>query len=188
MYLGQEIPVLGEYFKIHFIENPGMAFGLEFGGAYGKLFLTVFRIVAVVVITFILRQLVKQKASRKLVFGISLILAGALGNIIDSVFYGMIFSESTFSATRGIATVFPEGGGYADMMYGRVVDMLHFTILKGNWPAWMPFVGGERFEFFRPIFNVADSAISLGILYLIVFQRSIFGSEDEKEKVLTAKA
>lgn len=191
MYLGQEIPVLGDFFKIHFIENPGMAFGIEFGGAYGKLFLTVFRIIAVVVITFILRQLIGKKASFKLIFGISLILAGAMGNIIDSVFYGVLFSKSTFSSTYGIAEMFPADGGYSELMHGYVVDMLHFTILKGRWPEWMPFIGGDYFEFFRPIFNIADSAITLGILYLIIFQRSIFMSEEEellgsKEKTVKA--
>lgn len=183
MYLGQEIPILGDFFKLHFTENPGMAFGLEFGGNAGKLALTLFRIFAVIVISFIIGKLCKKKASFGLIAGLSLILAGAVGNIIDSLFYGVIFSESTFSPNN-LATIFPESGGYGKYFHGKVVDMLHFTFFKGYWPDWIPFVGGNRLEFFRPIFNIADSAISLGIFYLLLFQRSFFTSniiEEDKD-------
>lgn len=182
MYLGEEIPVFGEWFSIHFIENPGMAFGMEFGGEYGKLFLTLFRIFAVMIIGGLLIQLSKRKANVGLIVGISLILAGALGNIIDSIFYGVYFSESSY-AIKTAAEFMPEAGGYAEYFKGKVVDMLHFNLISGYWPQWMPFVGGSRFEFFRPIFNIADSSISLGIVYLLIFQRSFFtDSSKVKEK------
>ena len=173
MYMGQEIPIFGNFFKLHFTENSGMAFGLEFGGEYGKLFLTLFRIFAVLVITFLVGQLCKKKASFGLIAGLSLILAGAVGNIVDSIFYGVIFTES-YNSANGLAQMFPEAGGYGKYFHGRVVDMLHFTLFTGHWPEWVPFVGNNRFEFFRPIFNIADSAISFGIFYLLIFQRSAF--------------
>ncbi len=172
MYLGQEIPVFGEWFEIHFIENPGMAFGIELGGDYGKLALTLFRIVAVFIICFLISQLSRKKAAVSLIFGLSLILAGALGNIIDSIFYGQFFSESSYYL-KNPAEFMPEVG-YAGYFYGKVVDMLHFTFIKGFWPDWVPYLGGSRFEFFRPIFNIADSSITIGILYLLLFQRSFF--------------
>lgn len=181
MYLGEEIPVFGEWFSIHFIENPGMAFGMEFGGEYGKLFLTLFRIFAVMIIGGLLIQLSKRKANVGLIVGISLILAGALGNIIDSIFYGVYFSESSY-AIKTAAQFMPEAGGYAEYFKGKVVDMLHFNLISGYWPQWMPFVGGNRFEFFRPIFNIADSSISLGIVYLLIFQRSFFTDSNKAEK------
>ncbi len=171
MTLRQEIPVLGEWFSLHFIENPGMAMGMEWGGEYGKLFLTLFRIVAVIVMAILIHQLSKNKASYGVIFGMSLIMAGAFGNIIDCVFYGQIFSKST---TREVAQMFPEMGGYAPYMYGKVVDMLHFRLIDTTWPEWVPFLGGQRLEFFRYIFNIADAAISVGIAYILLFQRNFF--------------
>ncbi|MCL4114839.1 UNVERIFIED_CONTAM: hypothetical protein GTU68_043719 [Idotea baltica] len=180
MYLGQSHEVFS-WFKIHFIENEGMAFGMELGGEYGKLILTVFRIIAVSGLGYLLYRLIKDNASTTIVVCISMILAGALGNIIDSVLYGQIFSES--GSYGQVAMMFPDGGGYAPYLYGRVVDMLYFPLIDGHWPNWMPFVGGDYFSFFRPVFNVADSFISLGIFFMIVFERSfLFGNnKDESE-------
>jgi signal peptidase II len=170
MVLGQEISLLGNRALIHFTENNGMAFGYEFGGEYGKIALSIFRILAVGGIIWYMRHLIELKAPRGLVLSIALILAGAVGNIIDSAFYGMIFSESYFTT----AEVFPEGGGYATFLHGRVVDMLYFPVLQGNWPDWMPFMGGNRFIFFRPVFNVADAAITTGVAITLIFYRRFF--------------
>ncbi len=178
MYLGQSHDIFS-WFKIHFIENEGMAFGLELGGEYGKLALTLFRIIAVSGLGYLLYRLIKDNASTMIVLCISMILAGALGNIIDSVFYGQIFSES--KGYGQVASMFPEEG-YAPFLHGKVVDMLYFPLIDGHWPEWMPFVGGEYFSFFRPVFNVADSFISLGIFFMLVFERSfLFGSENKEE-------
>lgn len=170
MILGQEIPVIGNRVIIHFTENNGMAFGFEFGGEYGKIILSVFRILAVAGIIWYLKHLIEKNAPQGLVLSIALILAGAVGNIIDSAFYGMIFSESFYTA----AEMFPEGGGYATFLHGRVVDMLYFPVIRGNWPDWMPFLGGDRFIFFRPVFNLADTAITTGVLITLVFYRKHF--------------
>ena len=163
MTIGESIPVFGDWFQIYFIENNGMAFGWEFGAEFGKIALGVFRIIAVVLFFYLLYYLSKKKIKFGPLFGISLITAGALGNIIDGMFYGMIFSESTFTQ---VATLFPDGGGYAGFMQGKVVDMLYFPLF--TFPEWMPLVGGQIF--FSPIFNIADSAITIGFLYLLIFQ------------------
>lgn len=151
------------WFYIFFTENSGMAFGMEI---FDKLFLTLFRIVAVGVIGWFLYRIVKMNMKTGFIVCISMILAGALGNIIDSVFYGVIFNESTHSQ---IATFMPEGGGYAPWFYGKVVDMFYFPIIDTHWPDWLPFVGGEHFIFFSPIFNFADAAISCGVIALFLF-------------------
>ncbi|MBE6282782.1 MAG: lipoprotein signal peptidase [Mediterranea massiliensis] len=151
------------WFYIYFTENNGMAFGLEI---IDKLFLTTFRIVAVCAIGWFLYKFVKKGMKTGFIVCISMILAGALGNIIDCVFYGVLFNESTYSQ---IATFMPEGGGYAPWLYGRVVDMFYFPIIDTHWPEWMPFVAGERFIFFSPIFNFADASISCGIIALLLF-------------------
>ena len=166
LQLGEEIQI-ADWFIIHFTENPGMAFGLELGGSYGKLFLSLFRMVAVVGIFFWLRSLIRQNAGALTVASVSLILAGALGNIIDSAFYGMIFSESLGSA----ATLFPEEGGHGSFLHGRVVDMFYFPLYKGYLPDWLPIWGGNYFIFFRPIFNLADASISVGVALMLLFQR-----------------
>ena len=177
MYLGEEIPVFGDWFIIHFTENNGMAFGLEFGAETGKLLLSLFRIVAIGAITWYLIRIYRQGAPRGVVICVSLILAGAIGNIIDSAFYGLIFSESYNS----IATFMPEDGGYAPLLFGKVVDMLYFPLIEGFLPEWIPFWGGDYFIFFRPVFNIADSSITIGVLTLIVFFRNYFQEEEERK-------
>ncbi|MGO1521105.1 MAG: lipoprotein signal peptidase [Sphingobacterium sp.] len=174
MTIGQNFKVLGDKVLIHFIENPGMAYGMEFGGDYGKLFLSVFRIIAVIGIGYGLHYMIKHKYNRGFILNVSLIFAGALGNIIDSVFYGMIFSESTSYQT---ASLFPEGGGYASFLHGKVVDMLYFPVIDGTFPSWLPIWGGENFLFFRPVFNIADSAISVGVFLILIFQQRYFKEE-----------
>jgi|WetSurSiteA1Bulk_404760.scaffolds.fasta_scaffold07382_4 signal peptidase II len=184
MTIGQSIYVLGNWFQIRFIENPGMAFGLDIPGQWGKPVLTVFRIIAVVIIGWYLRQLVRKKVKKGLILCVALILAGASGNIIDSVFYGLIFNESTYFT---VAQFMPEGGGYAPVLYGKVVDMLYFPIINGHFPHWFPFRAGEEFIFFRPIFNLADSSITLGIFTILIFQRRFFeGHEPVLEKAAVA--
>jgi len=164
---GEEHNVIGNWFKLHFIENEGMAFGMKFGEHWGKLFLTLFRLVAVAWgFYFIQNTLIKEKYANGLIFCASLILAGALGNSFDSVFYGKVFTESSFHVAKWTAW----GHGYTDMFHGRVVDMLYFPVLKGTYPTWFPFWGGEDFEFFRPVFNLADASISGGVIAIFVFQ------------------
>jgi signal peptidase II len=168
--LGEEFNVLGDWFIIHFIENNGMAFGMELAGKFGKIILSVFRIIAVVGIGYYLNQLTKKGASYGLIFSISLVLAGAIGNIIDSAFYGMIFSDSY----PQVASLFPAEGGYSSFLHGKVVDMFYFPLVEGNFPSWIPKLGGEHFVFFRPVFNIADSAISVGIISILIFHRRYF--------------
>ena len=151
------------WFYIFFTENNGMAFGMEI---IGKLFLTSFRIVAVSVIGWFLCKVVQHKMKTGFIVCVALVLTGALGNIIDSVFYGVLFDESTYYS---LATFLPEQGGYAPLFYGKVVDMFYFPLIESNWPSWMPFVGGEHFIFFSPIFNFADASISCGIVALLLF-------------------
>jgi len=186
MTLGESIYVLGRWFQIRFIENPGMAFGLDIPGKWGKPVLTLFRIIAVAIIGWYLRQLILKKVKTGLILCVALIMAGASGNIIDSVFYGRIFNESTYFT---VASLFPEGGGYAPLLYGKVVDMLYFPIIQGHFPQWFPFRAGEEFIFFRPIFNLADSSITIGIFAILIFQRRFFhehlegrGTRDEGQE------
>ena len=178
MTLGQEFPVIGNWFIIHFVENNGMAFGFEFGGNYGKIFLSLFRVIAVFGIGWYILQLIKKGLPMGFIACVSLIFAGAIGNIIDSAFYGLIFNDSYGE----VSTLFPAGGGYASFLHGRVVDMFYFPLFSGVFPSWVPFVGGTDFQFFRPVFNVADSAISVGIFSIIIFYRKQFNNLDKKEK------
>ena len=168
MYLGQEYQVF-DWFYIHFTENNGMAFGMEFGGDWGKLGLSLFRIVFVVFMASFLLKLIRKNADKVLIISLSLVLAGAIGNIIDGTFYGILFSESY----RQLATFLPEAGGYAPLFFGKVVDMFYFPIYKGYLPEWIPFWGGDYFVFFRPVFNIADSAISIGVAIMVIFQKKV---------------
>jgi len=167
LMIGQEIHVF-DWFIIHFTENNGMAFGIEFGGNLGKYILSIFRIIAIVAITIYWFKLANTKVKKGIIYSVSLILAGAIGNMIDSAFYGMIFSESYGQ----IATVFK--GGYSSFLQGKVVDMFYFPLINGHFPNWFPFVGGNHFIFFRPIFNIADAAISTGVINILIFHRSFF--------------
>lgn len=187
--LGEEIKVFS-WFRILFVENDGMAWGAKLSDftslisdRTAKVILTSFRLVAIVGIGYWLISSIKDKGSRVLIFAISLIFAGALGNIIDSVFYGVIFNDSYGQ----IATAFPEGGGYDSLLHGKVVDMLHFPLWKGYLPEWIPWYGGKYFTFFEPVFNVADVAISTGVGMLIVFNRKAFPKENKVAKIDTPK-
>lgn len=162
------------WFYIYFTENPGMAFGIE---VIGKLFLTVFRIVAVAFISYYLYKIVKQNYSFGFIACVALVLAGAVGNIIDSVFYGVIFDHSYGQ----VATFMPEGGGYAPWLHGKVVDMFYFPLIQTTWLDWVPLYGGEEFVFFRPIFNLADSAICVGVFALLLFYRHTLSKSLSKE-------
>ena len=164
---GEQIKIF-DWFFILFTENNGMAFGLEFGGEIGKYFLSIFRIVAIFALFFYLYYLVNKKVSSGVLFSISLVLAGAIGNMIDSAFYGIIFDHS-YGQLSGFLK-----GGYSSFLQGRVVDMFYFPIINCYLPNWIPYFGGDHFIFFRPIFNVADSCITIGVLNLLIFHRSFF--------------
>lgn len=160
------------WFYLYFIENPGMAFGMNWGGDTGKLLLTLFRMGAVGFFSYWLWILVKKKSSLGLIISVSLIIAGAMGNILDSIFYGVIFSESHIGGQ--VAQLFPAEGGYSTWLHGQVVDMLYFPLFEGYLPHWIPIWGGEYFVFFRPIFNVADFSISSGVVLILLFQKRFF--------------
>jgi signal peptidase II len=170
MQIGDEIHLFGKYGMLHFIENNGMAFGMEMGGKKGKIILSIFRIIAISGIGWFLTTLYRKKANLGLILAVSAILAGAIGNLIDSAFYGMIFSES-FNQP---AILFPPGGGYSAFLQGRVVDMFYFPVINTNWPMWSPFRPGESLIFFRPVFNVSDSAITCGVFAILIFQKKMF--------------
>ena len=167
MVIGEEIQVLGNWFMIHFLENNGMAFGMEWGGKAGKAALSIFRMVAIIGIAWYLDSIIRKKASLGLILSVSAIIAGAAGNLIDSAFYGMIFSESWHTP----AVLFPEGGGYSSFLQGRVVDMFYFPVIDTHWPDWSPIKPGQSFIFFRPVFNIADTSITTGVLAILVFQK-----------------
>jgi signal peptidase II len=178
MIMGEEI-LITNWWRLHFTENPGMAFGMVLPGIWGKLFLSIFRLAAVGGGVWYVLHLLKTKAHWGFVTACSMILAGAIGNMIDGAFYGMIFSDSYGK----VATLFPHGGGYAGFLHGQVVDMLWFPMFHGFFPNWVPFWGGEYFEFFRPVFNVADSAITGGVFIILVFQQYFFVEETTKAGV-----
>ena len=171
MVIGEEIPVFGNWGMIHFVENNGMAFGMEMGGKPGKLILSIFRIIAIIAIGYFLNSIIRKNVNLGLILAVSAIFAGAIGNIIDSAFYGMIFSESYIQP----AVLFPPGGGYSSFLHGRVVDMFYFPIINTHWPDWSPIRPGESFIFFRPVFNIADSSITCGVISIILFQKKMFG-------------
>lgn len=169
----------GDWAIIHFTENEGMAWGMTFGGDYGKLILSVFRLAAVSALAYYIWALVKKKDDNLYIACIALIFAGAVGNIIDSVFYGMIFSDSNFEVARFM----PAEGGYASFLHGSVVDMFYFPIIEGHFPSWFPVWGSESFEFFRPVFNFADFSISVGVAIVVLYQKRFFG----QKKVVVAE-
>jgi signal peptidase II len=170
MVIGQEIHMFGNWGLLHFIENNGMAFGMEIGGKTGKIILSLFRMAAIAGITWFLISLVRKKTNTGLILAVSAILAGAIGNIIDSAFYGMIFSESYSQP----AVLFPPEGGYSSFLLGKVVDMFYFPVINTQWPDWSPFRPGESLVFFRPVFNISDSAITCGVVAIILFQKKMF--------------
>lgn len=175
MTIGESIPVFGDWFQICFIENNGMAFGMQFGGSIGKLALSLFRVVLIGFIIVYLRKLIKRAGTPTgVLVGLSLVLVGAMGNVIDCLFYGEIFSASTYTQ---VAQLFPPDGGYTGFLYGKVVDMFYFPIIDTVLPEWVPFYGGEPFIFFRPIFNFADACISCAVVYMLIFQRKFFTEE-----------
>ncbi len=170
MHLGEEIPLFGKWGMLHFVENNGMAFGMEMGGKPGKLILSVFRIIAIFAIGWFLNSIIRKNVNLGLILAVSAIFAGAIGNIIDSAFYGMIFSESFYQPS----VLFPPGGGYSSFLHGKVVDMLYFPVINTQWPDWSLFRPGESFIFFRPVFNISDSAITCGVISILLFQKKMF--------------
>ncbi len=196
MMLGQEYSILGDWFIIHFTENPGMAFGMVLQGEYGKLILSLFRIAAVSLIGWYLYSIIKKNANTVMIVSISLVLAGAIGNIIDSMLYGLIFTESYGEVAQFLS---PEGG-YASFLHGRVVDMLYFPVVDTHipeWfperpldkPGWMPMFlylnfpwANDHFMFFRPVFNIADASITIGVVMILLFQRKFFLQEKQNDE------
>lgn len=169
-YYGEEVKVF-DWFRLYFIENPGMAWGWKLGeGDVAKLVLSLFRLVAVIWGSFYLRRIIREHYHKGFIICIAFIYAGALGNLVDSIFYGLIFEESN-PMLQNIAKAFQQGGGYADLMYGRVVDMWYFPIIKTTLPLWLPIWGGNHFEFFSPVFNTADVWVSTGVTTLLLFQK-----------------
>lgn len=187
-YLNTSRPVLGNWFQLYFVENPGMAYGLKFGGDWGKLALTVFRMGAVVFGVFYIGRIIRQGYHKGFIVCASLIFAGAVGNLIDSCFYGLIFDKGMvfnpnfgdYMGYDGLAAVSTKG--YGKFLHGNVVDMLYFPLIKGHFPSWFPVWGNEDFEFFRPIFNLADAAISGGVISIIVFQRKFFIEKNQQKQ------
>jgi signal peptidase II len=169
MMLGQEYAILGNWFIIHFIENNGMAFGFEFGGSIGKVMLGLLRIAAIIGIGWYLYHLIQYKAKTGLILCVSLIIAGAIGNLLDCLFYGIFFNDSY----GRVATLFPADGGYSSFLHGKVVDMLYFPLINTHYPHWVPFIGSHDLLFFRHIFNLSDSSIFLGVVLILLFQKKL---------------
>jgi len=173
MFQGQDIRVIGSWFRIHFVENEGMAYGIDLGNGGGKLLLSLFRLGAVTAGFFLIHSMIRKKYHRGLIVCGALIIAGALGNLIDSLFYGLLFSGSP-DYVHQVARLLPPGGGYGSFLHGRVVDMLFFPIYQGFLPRWLPLIGGHYFNFFSYVFNIADASISIGVIAIILFQKSFF--------------
>jgi signal peptidase II len=182
-HLNESRQMIGSGFQLYFVENPGMAYGWKFGGNWGKMALTIFRMLAVVFVTWYLRE----KQHKGFIFCASLVYAGALGNLIDSSFYGLLFDKGMtvdpaikdYIGYNGLAKF--SSKGYATFLHGNVVDMLYFPVIKGHYPGWMPVFGGDDFEFFRPIFNIADASITTGVLSILVFQKRFFKQRNSQE-------
>ena len=181
MQTGEDIRIF-DWFHIHFIENDGFAFGMALGGAVGKIMLTLLRLVASVFIVWLIAKLIRKGGRTSLIYSLTLIVAGAVGNLVDSCFYGLIFNDSYYS----VASLFPDGGGYGHFLQGRVVDMFYFPLFSFDWPQWMPIVGGQHFEFFNAIFNVADASITIGVAWLAIDQIFLaLGKKEEQTKEAT---
>jgi len=181
-YYGEEHKIIGNWFRLHFVENEGMAWGWSFGGSFGKIALTLFRLAAVIFGVFYIRNIIRKKEHKGFIICAALIFAGALGNLIDSLFYGLIFNESGDVFTQRTAELFPKAGGYGTFLHGKVVDMLYFPMIEGTFPKWVPRWGGQYFEFFRPVFNIADASISVGVIAILIFQRKFFGRHQSKKE------
>ncbi len=183
-YIGHEVKVLGmNWFRLHFVENEGMAWGWKMGGEWGKVALTLFRLAAVIAGVFIIRDFIRKKYHSGFIYCSALIFAGALGNLIDSIFYGLIFNDSD-PYIQNIARIFPKEGGYAGFLHGKVVDMFYFPIITNTrFPSWFPLWNGEEFEFFRPVFNVADASISIGVIAILLFQNRFFRKPHEQKNL-----
>ena len=184
-HLDESYLILGHWFRLYFIENEGMAYGWKFGGEFGKMALTLFRLAAVIFGVFYIKKIIEKKYNPGFIFCVALIFSGALGNLIDSMFYGLIFEDST-AFPSNIAHIFP-AHGYAGFLHGKVVDMLYFPIIDTHFPSWFPFWKGESFVFFRPIFNIADASISTGIIAIFVFQKKFFGSHNNQQALRSKK-
>jgi signal peptidase II len=180
-YTGEEHKIIGSWFRLHFVENEGMAWGWKFGGGFGKIILTLFRLVAVIWGSFLLRDFIRKKYHKGFIICAALIYAGALGNLLDSLFYGILFEQSN-PFSQNVARLLPPGGGYAGFLHGKVVDMLYFPLItNAHFPSWIPFVGGDDFEFFRPVFNLADASISAGVIAILLFQNRFFQKHAEEK-------
>jgi signal peptidase II len=180
-HTGESHPIIGSWFQLYFIENEGMAYGWKFGGEFGKMLLTLFRLAAVIFGVFYLRRIIKHKYHPGFILCAGLIFAGALGNLIDSMFYGLIFEQSS-PVLLNVAKIYP-AHGYAGFLQGNVVDMLYFPIIRNaHFPSWVPFWGGDDFQFFRPIFNLADASISTGVIAILLFQKRFFS---QRKKVIS---
>ncbi len=186
-YIGESHNLIGNWSQFYFIENKGMAWGWEFGGNFGKIFLTLFRLFAVFFGVYYLRKITKEKQHKGFIICVGLIFAGAVGNLIDSMFYGLIFTESPENVAMlpegasGVAKLVSPGNGYGAFLHGKVVDMFYFPIIvNAHWPSWLPFVGGQTFTFFSPVFNLADASISAGVITILVFQNRFFHKKPEK--------
>lgn len=192
-HLNESHEILGKGFQLYFVENPGMAYGWKFGGNWGKMALTVFRMGAVIFGTWYLGKIIREKYHKGFIICASLVYAGALGNLVDSSFYGLIFDKGMtvdpiikdYIGYSGLAAF--SSKGYASFLHGNVVDMLYFPVIKGNFPTWFPFWGGQDFEFFRPIFNIADASITTGVISILVFQKRFFKHKAPGEQHATVE-